>query len=39
MLTYCLKCKKDTENVNSKVIKTKNGKTITFIIKKCGMWQ
>ena len=26
MLTYCLKCKKYTENVNSKVIKTKNGR-------------
>ena len=28
MLTYCLKCKKDTENVNPKVLKTKNGKTM-----------
>ena len=26
MLTYCLNCKKNTENVNSKVLKTKNGK-------------
>ena len=26
MLTYCLKCKKDTENVNSKVIKRKSGR-------------
>ena len=26
MLTYCLKCKKETENVDSKVLKTKNGK-------------
>ena len=24
MLTYCLKCKKDTENVNLTVLKTKN---------------
>ena len=23
MLTYCLKCKKDTENVDSKMLKTK----------------
>ena len=28
MLTYCLKCKRDTEIVNPKVIKTKNGKTM-----------
>ena len=28
MLTYCLKCKKDTENVDSKVLKTKNDKTM-----------
>ena len=27
MLKYCLKCKKDTESVNSKVLKTKNGRT------------
>ena len=26
MLTYCLKCKKDTENVDSQMLKTKNGK-------------
>ena len=26
MLTYCLKCKKDTENVDSKMLKTKNGR-------------
>ena len=28
MLTYCLKCKKDTESVDSKMLKTKNGKTM-----------
>ena len=28
MLTYCLKCKKDTENVDSKLLKTKNGRTM-----------
>ena len=27
MLTYYLKCKKDTENVDSKMLKTKNGRT------------
>ena len=26
MLTYCLKCKKDAESVNSKILKTKNGR-------------
>ena len=33
MLTYCLKCKKDTENVNSKVIKTQNGSAM--LLSKC----
>ena len=28
MLTYCLKCKKDTESVDSKMLKTKNGRTM-----------
>ena len=28
MLTYCLKCKKDTESVDSKLLKTKNGRTV-----------
>ena len=28
MLTCCLKCNKDTENINSKVIETKNGRTM-----------
>ena len=28
MLTYCLKCKKNTEKVNLKVLNTKNGKTM-----------
>ena len=26
MSSYCLKCKKNTENKNPKVIKTKNGR-------------
>ena len=26
MLSYCLKCRKNTENINSKVSKTNNGK-------------
>ena len=26
MLTYCLKCKKITENIDAKILKTKNGR-------------
>ena len=28
MLTYCLKSKKDTMNIDSKMLKTKNGRTM-----------
>ena len=28
MLTYCLKCRKNTENLSPKVFKTKNGRLI-----------
>ena len=28
MLSYCLKCKKNTESINPKASKTTNGKTI-----------
>ena len=28
MLSYCLKCKKNTENIIPKVSKTNNGKTM-----------
>ena len=28
MLSYCLKCRENTESINTKVSKTKNGKTI-----------
>ena len=28
MNTYCLKCKKNTENLNSKIFKTKNNRLI-----------
>ena len=28
MKSYCLKCRKDTENINPKVSKTSNGKTM-----------
>ena len=36
MLTYCLKCKKDKENVDPKVLTTKNGKTM--LSSKCATW-
>ena len=35
MLSYCLKCKKNTENINPKVLKTTNGKTM--ILSKCAI--
>ena len=35
MLSYCLKCKKNTENINPKVSKTTNGKTM--ILSKCAI--
>ena len=30
MLSYCLKCKKNTESINPKVSKTTNGKAIKY---------
>ena len=30
MNTYCLSCKKDTKNIDSKVVKTKNDKNIMY---------
>ena len=35
MLSYCLKCKKNTESINPKVSKTINGKTM--ILSKCAV--
>ena len=35
MLSYCLKCKKNTESINPKVSKTSNGKTI--VLSKCAI--
>ena len=35
MLSYCLKSKKNTENINPKVLKTTNGKTM--ILSKCAI--
>ena len=36
MLTYCLKCKKDTESINSRVFKTKNGRSL--LLSTCAVW-
>ena len=35
MLSYCLKCKKNTESINPRVSKTINGKTM--ILSKCAI--
>ena len=35
MLSYCLKCKKNTESINPRVSKTSNGKTM--ILSKCAI--
>ena len=35
MLSYCLKCRKNTESINPNVSKTTNGKTI--ILSKCAV--
>ena len=37
MLTYCLKCKKNTENEDAKMVKTKNGRiTLSSDCTVCG---
>ena len=33
MKSYCLKCRKDTENINPRVSKTSNGRTM--VLSKC----
>ena len=35
MLSYCLKCKKNTENKNPKFLKTKNGRVM--LLSKCAL--
>ena len=35
MKSYCLKCRKNTENINSRVSKTSNGKTM--LLSKCAI--
>ena len=34
MKSYCLKCRKDTESINSRVLNTSNGRTM--ILSKCA---
>ena len=36
MLSYCQKCKKDTENINPVISKTKNGETM--MLSKCTIF-
>ena len=31
MKSYCLKCRQDTENINPKVLKTSNGRTMLLL--------
>ena len=35
MKSYCLKCRKDTENINPRVSNTSNGKTM--LLSKCAI--
>ena len=35
MKSYCLRCKKDTENINPKVSKTSNGRKMLLL--NCGI--
>ena len=35
MLTFCVKCRKNTENVDSKALKTKNGRSM--LLSKCAV--
>ena len=35
MKTYCIVCKKKTDNINSKVVKTKNGQLM--LMSKCSI--
>ena len=36
MLSNCLKCRKNTESKNPKVVRTKNGSIM--LLSKCAMW-
>ena len=38
MKTYCVKCRKDTENLNSKIVKTKNNRLLMQLrCSNCGI--
>ena len=37
MTSYCLKCRKDTENINPRVSSSSNDKAM-ILIKVCIMW-
>ena len=37
MKSYCLKCRKDTENINPKVSKTSNNRTM--VLSKCAIYR
>ena len=36
MNSYCLSCKKDTKNINPKIVKTKNNKLMMFYCAICN---
>ena len=36
MKSYCLKCRKNTENINPRVSKTSNGRTM--LLSKCAIY-
>ena len=36
MLTYCLKCRRNTKNIDAKMIKTKNGRLV--LSSKCAVY-
>ena len=36
MKPYCLKCRKNSENINPRVSKTSNGRTM--VLSKCAIW-
>ena len=36
MKSYCLKCRKDTENINPKLSKTSNNRIM--VLSKCAIW-
>ena len=36
MLSYCWKCRKNTESKNPKVVRTKNGRIM--LLSKCALW-